>query len=235
MAKENVKSEKKTSVLEIIILIVIVVGALLFIFREEIFKSGVQYEDTCWQSEKDDRKFVCFKDDKAYDVVKVGKVYRYENDGSVVKVQEDNKGTIGEEKFEFSKEDDIETLSYRDEDYKKVDVKFKDALKSDTKFVVTIFDFEDKTDINNDDILSEKNATVLNLLAPRITSESSGIQTKDKKYYYLKHDEEVEKLKKSTLEKKQLCFKYDGGTEQTDFDVEPDYKVSKIEVYYCNR
>jgi len=45
----------------------------------------------------------------------------------------------------------------------------------------------------------------------------------------------VEKLKKATLEKKQLCFKYDDGKEQTDFDVEPDYEVSKIEVYYCNR
>jgi len=165
-------------------LIVLIVGALLFIFREEIFKSGIQYEDTCWQSEKDDRKFVCFNDDKAYDIVKVGRFYRYETDGSSVEIKNDNKGAIGNDEFEFSSEDDTEILSYKDEDYKKVDVKFKEAIKSNTQFVVTIFDFEDKTDIKNEDILNEKNATIANLLAPRITSESSGIQTKDKKYYY---------------------------------------------------
>ncbi len=226
---------KKGIIVGVIILIVVVIGVLLFIFKDKIFKSEIEYMDTCWQSEKDNKVYVCFKDDKMYNVISASKIYRYETDGVTIEKGEMNKGTIEGKDFEFKEGDEEVTLSYNDQEYKKSDIKLDEAVKSNTKFVVKLTNQEDKTEIKNEDILNEENATLASLLMPRLATENMGMQSKDKKYYYLKSDEDVKKLKSSTLKKKQICFKYDDGKEQTDFDVEPDYSVENIEVYYCNK
>ncbi len=234
MEKKN-SGNKKGLIIGVIILIVIVIGVILFIFKDKIFKSEIEYMDTCWQNEENDIVYVCFKDDKAYNVISTSKIYRYENDGVAIEKGEKNKGIIDGKDFEF-KEGDIEvTLIYNDYEYKKSDIKLDDAVKSNTKFVVKLTNKEDKTEIKNEDILNEDKATIESLLMPRVATESMGMQSKDKKYYYLKSGENVDKLKSSTLKKKQICFKYDDGKEQTDFDVELDYSVENIEVYYCNK
>jgi len=233
--EKKTDGNKKGIIIGVIILIVIVIGVVLVVFKDKIFKNEIEYMDTCWQSEKDDKVYVCFKDDKAYDVVSVSKIYRYETDGVELEKDETNKGKIDGKDFEFKEEDKEVTLIYSDYEYKKSDIKLDDAIKSNTKFVVKLSNQEDKTEIKNEDILNEEHATVASLLMPRLASESMGMQSKDKKYYYLKSDEDVKKLKSSTLKKKQICFKYDDGKEQTDFDVEPDYSVENIEIYYCNK
>ncbi len=235
MEKEKSKNLRKGYFIFMIVLIIIVVGVLLFIFKDKIFRNEIEYEDTCWQSEKDNRMYICFRNNKVYNIIRTSKVYRYETDGLVFEKSKKNKGNIGGVDFEFKNEDGRDFLSYNSIVYGKSDIKLSEAIRSNTKFIVKISNHEDKTEVKNEDILYEENATIASLLMPRIASESMGMQSKDKKYYYLKSSEDVNKLKSSTLKKKQLCFKYDDGKEQTDFGIEPNYTIENIEVYYCNR